>query len=129
MTVTDGVARPQKLYHLKDASAFNIQFVAGRPLLIDTLSLEKYREGMPWIAYRQYCEHFLAPPCADGGSISENQAVSIDEQGLVGSTGYKNTSAAYLLGRSVADRLLVSFATRTSSREGESVPFTLSAMG
>ena len=46
---------------LKDASAFNIQFVAGRPLLIDTLSLEKYREGTPWIAYRQYCEHFLAP--------------------------------------------------------------------
>ena len=46
---------------LKDASAFNIQFVAGRPLLIDTLSFEKYREGTPWIAYRQYCEHFLAP--------------------------------------------------------------------
>ena len=46
---------------LKDASAFNIQFVAGRPLLIDTLSLEKYREGTPWVAYRQYCEHFLAP--------------------------------------------------------------------
>ncbi len=72
---------------------------------------------------------YNASAATAGGSISENQAVSIDEQGLVGSTGYKNTSAAYLLGRSVADRLLVSFATRTSSREGKSVPFTLSAMG
>lgn len=46
---------------LKDASAFNIQFRAGRPLLIDTLSFEVYREGEPWSAYRQFCEHFLAP--------------------------------------------------------------------
>jgi hypothetical protein len=46
---------------LKDASAFNIQFHQGRPVLIDTLSFEIYREGAPWIAYRQYCEHFLAP--------------------------------------------------------------------
>lgn len=46
---------------LKDASAYNIQFHKGRPVLIDTLSLETYREGTPWIAYRQYCEHFLGP--------------------------------------------------------------------
>ena len=38
-------------------------------------------------------------------------------------------SVTRVLQGSVADRLLVSFATRTSSREGESVPFTLSAMG
>jgi len=46
---------------LKDASAYNIQFRRGRPVLIDTLSFEVYREGAPWIAYRQFCEHFLAP--------------------------------------------------------------------
>ncbi|TSC63115.1 MAG: hypothetical protein G01um101448_100 [Parcubacteria group bacterium Gr01-1014_48] len=46
---------------LKDASAYNIQFVGGKPLLIDTLSFERYREGFPWIAYRQFCQHFLAP--------------------------------------------------------------------
>ncbi|MDH3427740.1 MAG: class I SAM-dependent methyltransferase [Gemmatimonadota bacterium] len=46
---------------LKDASAFNIQFVDGRPVLIDTLSFERYRDGQPWTAYRQFCEHFLAP--------------------------------------------------------------------
>jgi len=46
---------------LKDASAYNIQFLRGRPVLIDTLSFEKYQEGNPWIAYRQFCQHFLAP--------------------------------------------------------------------
>lgn len=46
---------------LKDASAFNIQFLKGKPILIDTLSFEKYAEGKPWIAYRQFVEHFLGP--------------------------------------------------------------------
>jgi hypothetical protein len=46
---------------LKDASAYNIQFHEGRPVFIDTLSFETYREGSPWVAYRQYCEHFLGP--------------------------------------------------------------------
>ena len=46
---------------LKDASAYNIQFQHGRPIFIDTLSFEKYEEGMPWIAYKQFCQHFLAP--------------------------------------------------------------------
>lgn len=46
---------------LKDASAFNVQFRGVRPLLIDTLSFETYEEGKPWVAYRQFCQHFLAP--------------------------------------------------------------------
>ena len=46
---------------LKDASAFNVQFSDGKPVLIDTLSFEPYPEGSPWIAYRQFCQHFLAP--------------------------------------------------------------------
>ncbi|OQY58529.1 MAG: SAM-dependent methyltransferase [Desulfobacteraceae bacterium 4572_88] len=46
---------------LKDASAYNIQFRKGRPILIDTLSFERYQEGSPWAAYRQFCQHFLAP--------------------------------------------------------------------
>lgn len=48
-------------YSLKDASAFNIQFHEGRPVLIDTLSFEIYPETKPWVAYRQFCQHFLAP--------------------------------------------------------------------
>ncbi len=46
---------------LKDSSSYNIQFHQGRPVLIDTLSFEIYQEGKPWIAYRQFCQHFLAP--------------------------------------------------------------------
>ena len=46
---------------LKDASAYNIQFPRGKATLIDTLSFEIYREGQPWVAYRQFCQHFLAP--------------------------------------------------------------------
>jgi hypothetical protein len=46
---------------LKDASAYNIQFFNGKPALVDTLSFEAYQEGEPWVAYRQFCQHFLAP--------------------------------------------------------------------
>jgi hypothetical protein len=46
---------------LKDCSAYNIQFHDGHPILIDTLSFEIYDEGKPWVAYRQFCQHFLAP--------------------------------------------------------------------
>jgi hypothetical protein len=30
-------------------------------VFIDTLSFEAYRENQPWVAYRQFCQHFLAP--------------------------------------------------------------------
>lgn len=46
---------------LKDASAYNVQFMHGRPIFIDTLSFEIYRPGQLWPAYRQFCQHFLGP--------------------------------------------------------------------
>lgn len=46
---------------LKDCTAYNVQFRDGQVILIDTLSFEAYREGLPWVAYRQFCQHFLAP--------------------------------------------------------------------
>lgn len=46
---------------LKDCSAYNIQFYKGNPILIDTLSFEPYAKNQPWVAYRQFCQHFLAP--------------------------------------------------------------------
>ncbi len=46
---------------LKDASSYNVQFFNGNPIFIDTLSFERYEEGSPWQAYRQFCKHFLAP--------------------------------------------------------------------
>jgi hypothetical protein len=48
-------------FSLRDASAFNVQFHRGRPVLIDTLSFGRRPEGEPWVAYRQFCQHFLAP--------------------------------------------------------------------
>jgi SAM-dependent methyltransferase len=46
---------------LRDASAYNVQFRQGRPILIDSLSFERQRSAEPWKPYRQFCEHFLAP--------------------------------------------------------------------
>lgn len=46
---------------LKDASAYNVQFVGAQPVFIDTLSFARYHEGTPWVAYRQFCEQFLGP--------------------------------------------------------------------
>lgn len=46
---------------LKDATPFNIQFIDGKPIFIDTLSFEIYTEGKPWIAYKQFVEQFLSP--------------------------------------------------------------------
>lgn len=46
---------------LKDASAYNVQFRGAAPVLIDTLSFERWPAGTPWVAYRQFCQQFLAP--------------------------------------------------------------------
>jgi hypothetical protein len=46
---------------LRDASAFNVQFLEGRPVFIDSLSFGAHDATRPWTAYRQFCEHFLAP--------------------------------------------------------------------
>jgi hypothetical protein len=44
---------------LKDAVPENIQFLRGRPILIDTLSFEPAHGA--WEAYYQFCRRFLAP--------------------------------------------------------------------
>lgn len=46
---------------LKDATPYNIQFVAGKPVFIDIGSFEPYRDGEPWIGYRQFTRQFLFP--------------------------------------------------------------------
>jgi len=51
----------EKGFSLKDGSAFNITFVNGKALFIDTLSIERYRENEPWKALKQFNEHFFAP--------------------------------------------------------------------
>lgn len=46
---------------LKDASPYNIQWLDGKLVFIDTLSFVKYKPELPWVAYRQFCECFLSP--------------------------------------------------------------------
>jgi len=46
---------------LKDATPFNFSFQGRHCIFIDTLSYEFYKEGTPWIAYRQFCESMLGP--------------------------------------------------------------------
>jgi hypothetical protein len=68
---------------LKDASAYNIQFQQVRPILIDTLSFTPYREGEPWMAYRQFCQHFLGPLALIAyGDVRLSQLLRIHIDGL-----------------------------------------------
>lgn len=48
-------------FWLRDASAFNVQYDGERLRLIDTLSIGLRVPNSPWVAYRQFCAHFLAP--------------------------------------------------------------------
>ncbi|MDZ7698229.1 MAG: SAM-dependent methyltransferase [Deltaproteobacteria bacterium] len=48
-------------FWLRDASAFNVQYDGKQLVLIDTLSIGKRTPDSPWVAYGQFCAHFLAP--------------------------------------------------------------------
>lgn len=61
LTLEMQIAAINRGFSLKDASAYNVQFFNGKPIFIDTLSFEIYQKEKPWIAYGQFCRHFLAP--------------------------------------------------------------------
>lgn len=46
---------------LKDASAFNVQFLDGKPIFLDIGSLEVWRPNPSWNAGKQFIEHFINP--------------------------------------------------------------------
>ncbi len=48
-------------FWLRDANAFNVQFNGEKPIFIDTLSIGERVPESPWVAYGQFCSHFLAP--------------------------------------------------------------------
>lgn len=48
-------------FTLSDASCYNVQFEGPRPIFIDHLSIQPYREGEFWTGHRQFCEQFLNP--------------------------------------------------------------------
>ena len=51
----------EKGYSLKDASAYNIQFVYHKPVFIDVTSIEKPERLDVWNAFGQFCQMFLYP--------------------------------------------------------------------
>jgi hypothetical protein len=61
LTLDIQLAALDKGMTLKDASAFNVQYHQGTPVFIDTSSFELLDEKKPWVAYGQFCRHFLAP--------------------------------------------------------------------
>jgi ribosomal protein L11 methylase PrmA len=68
---------------LKDASAYNVQFVGKKPVLIDTLSFMKYTPGEAWEGYRQFCEHFVAPlALARYTSLDSLKLLRVDLEGV-----------------------------------------------
>ena len=48
-------------YDLEDISVFNVQFLGGKPIYVDSLSFKEYEEGKPWKAYYKFCKQFVAP--------------------------------------------------------------------
>lgn len=44
-----------------DATAYNMQFVDGRAVHIDAMSVRRYREGEAWGGYNQFCRQYLLP--------------------------------------------------------------------
>lgn len=51
----------EKGYELSDATAYNMQFIDGRPVHIDAMSLRPYVDGAHWSGYNQFCRQFLLP--------------------------------------------------------------------
>lgn len=68
---------------LKDATPYNVQFVDGAPVLIDSLSFDLYNENLPWIAYRQFCESFLYPLLLEHfGKFFVHQSFGFAKEGI-----------------------------------------------
>lgn len=48
-------------FTIKDGTAYNMQWVGTRPVLIDVASFERLADGQAWTGYRQFCQTFLYP--------------------------------------------------------------------
>lgn len=55
------IAALEEDFILSDATAYNMQFIDGKPVHIDVLSLQKYETCQPWSGYHQFCRQFLLP--------------------------------------------------------------------
>lgn len=73
----------EKGFSLKDASAFNVQFVRGNPVFIDLLSFARPPRLDIWLAYGQFCRMFLYPLLAyRAGHVTPRQIFLGDLEGM-----------------------------------------------
>jgi ribosomal protein L11 methylase PrmA len=77
---------------LIDATAYNIQFVGAKPIFIDLLSFQPYREGQFWLGYRQFSEQFLNPLL-----LASNYSIPIQHWYRGSLEGISSISTAQLL--------------------------------
>jgi ribosomal protein L11 methylase PrmA len=124
---------------LRDASAYNVQFHQGKPIFIDTLSFEKYKEGQPWLAYRQFCQHFLAPLVLM--SVVDPQLVSMSRCFIDGipldiaskmtksKTRFNLGLALHLHAHAKAQKKVVETSSNASSGRGITKPALLGLIG
>ena len=61
LTLDANLAALDSGFILKDASAFNVVFEGGKPLIIDVSSLDAVENHAVWTAYGQFVDHFVAP--------------------------------------------------------------------
>ncbi|CAB4832610.1 MAG: hypothetical protein F2763_05590 [Actinobacteria bacterium] len=81
---------------LKDASAFNVQFVGMKAVFIDIGSIEMWRPNPSWNASRQFIENFINPLAVGSGE----QVTAADAWELSRYRGLKSSAARQLLPRS-----------------------------
>jgi ribosomal protein L11 methylase PrmA len=86
---------------LKDASAFNVQFVDGQPIFIDIGSIEVWRPNPSWNAGKQFIEHFINPlAVGHSGSVAASDAWMMSR-----GRGIPSSVARQLMSRSLKRRL------------------------
>lgn len=98
---------------LKDASAYNVQFIGRKPVFIDTLSFKKYESGTPWEAYKQFCEHFIVPlALASYGAPEILKTLRVFLDGIPLSTGVRLLPAKARLKRGLAAHVFLHAASQ-----------------
>ncbi|MEM9733941.1 MAG: class I SAM-dependent methyltransferase [Pseudomonadota bacterium] len=55
------IAALDKGFVLSDATAYNMQFIDGKPVHIDVMSVRRYKNGEHWDGYNQFCRQFVLP--------------------------------------------------------------------
>jgi hypothetical protein len=123
---------------LKDASAYNIQFMCGKAIHIDTLSFDFYKEGEPWVAYGQFCRHLLAPLFLMAYTdirLSQLMRIYIDgipldlaSKLLKGKSGFAVKSHIHWHAKSVVKHGQAGQSANTSTRQMKISKFQMTAM-